>query len=312
MLLNKERKYLISKFPKVKPFYEKTLHNKVDNKNRFYVVIPTGRKYFIWFTTLNNKPVCVSLSYVFKTKMIQKLKIIKCNFDPLLAFGNGTILYGTHVMLKKHNLFSVENIFYYKNKRVLFETQFIKFSIIKQILSNYISNKIYLNNEYLFKIPIINTSHRSILSKLKKLPYNVYCVQHRSWIDNEYLNEKITFEINQKAIFSVKAEIETDVYSLRCMDKDNLVNVGHAYIGNIKTSIFMNKLFRSIRENNDIDLIEESEDEETFEDISSDKFILGNTHNIKCVYNKKYKKWEPIQLTNEPITSKQELLFLEK
>ena len=96
------------------------------------------------------------------------------------------------------------------------------------------------------------------------------------------------------------------------MDKDNLVNIGYAYIGNIKTSIFMNKLFRSIRENNDIDLIEESEDEETFEDISSDKFILGNTYNIKCVYNKKYKKWEPIQLTNEPITSKQELLFLEK
>ena len=28
MLLNKERKYLISKFPKVKPFYEKTLHNR--------------------------------------------------------------------------------------------------------------------------------------------------------------------------------------------------------------------------------------------------------------------------------------------
>lgn len=74
----------------------------------------------------------------------------------------------------------------------------------------------------------------------------------------------------------------------------------------------MNKLFRCIRENNDIDLIEESEDEDTFEDIAADKFILGKTHNVKCVYNKKYKKWEPIQITNDSVTTKQELLFLEK
>ena len=312
MLLNKERKYLISQFPKVKPFYEKTLHNKVDNKNRFYVIIPTGRKYFIWFTYLNNKPVCVSLSYLFKTKSVQQVKIINCNFDPILAIGNGTILYGTHVMLKKHNLFSIENIFYYKNKRVLFETQYIKFSIIQKILSNLISNKIYLNNEYLFKIPIINTSYNSILSKLKKLPYNVYSIQHRSWVVNEYLNEKIQIQNIQKAVFSVKAELETDVYSLMCLDNNDLVNIGYAYIGNIKTSVFMNKLFRCIRENSDIDLIEESEDEDTFEDVNIDKFLLKNTHNIKCVYNKKYKKWEPTQITNEPVTSKQELLFLEK
>lgn len=313
MLLNKERKYLISQFPKIKPFYEKTLHNKVDNKNRFYMVIPTGKKYFIWFTYLNNKPVCLSLSFVFKTKMIQHIKIINCCFEPSLCVGDGTILYGTHVMLKKHNLFSIENIFYYKNKRVLFESQYIKFSIIQSILNRYISNKIYTNREFLFKTPIIHTSYNAILSKLKKLPYNVYCIQHRSWTENEYLNEKIHIEKTHYAVFSVKAELETDVYSLRCMDdNNNLVNIGHAYIGTIKSSVFMNKLFRCIRENSNIDLIEESEDEETFENTENDKFMLGTIKNLKCVFNKKYKKWEPLNLTNETITNKKELIFLEK
>ena len=109
MLSNKERKYLLTQFPKVKPFYEKTLHNKVNtnDKNTFYVIIPNGRKYFIWFTYLNGKPICVSLSYVFKTRTDQQIQVIKCNFDNRLCTGNGTILYGTHVLLKKYNLFSI-------------------------------------------------------------------------------------------------------------------------------------------------------------------------------------------------------------
>jgi hypothetical protein len=312
MLLNKERKYLISQFPKIKPFYEKTLHNKVDVKNRFYVVIPTGKKFFIWFTYLNGRPVCVSLNYLFKTKNIQHIKIIPCNFDPILCSGIGTILYGTHVLLQGNNIFSVENIFYYKNKRILFESQYNKLNLICRILNQHLSHNIYLKQEYLFKLPIINDSHKSILSKLDKLPYNIYCIQHRSWTENIYLNEKITVRKIHYAVFSISSERQTDIYTLFCDNKGDLENVGYAYVGNIKTSKFMNKLFRRIRENDDIDLIEESEDEDTFENTSDDKFILNKTHNIRCVYNKKFKKWEPLKLTEEPVTKKEELIFLEK
>lgn len=314
MLSNKERKYLLTHFPKVKPFYEKTLHNKVNkvDANKFYMIIPSGKKYFIWFTYLNGRPVCISLSYIFKTKTIQQLQLIKCNFDAKLCSGVGTILYGTHVLLKKYNLFSVENIFYYKNTKVLFENQYQKLSIIQTILSNYISNKIYLKPEYLFKIPILKRDYKNIVSSLNKLPYNVYCIQHRSWIENEYLNEKVHVEKTEYAVFSAKADNAADVYTLRCLDNNVLVNIGYAYIGDIKTSIFMNKLFRSIRENDNIDLIEESDDEDTFENVSNDKFLLNKKYTIRCVFNKKYKKWQPINITNDPITKKQELLFLEK
>ena len=76
--------------------------------------------------------------------------------------------------------------------------------------------------------------------------------------------------------------------------------------------MLMNKLFRCIRENDNIDLIEESEDEDDFEDTRNNKFLLNTTYSIRCMFNNKYKKWEPIKTTNEPITKKQELLFLEK
>ena len=74
----------------------------------------------------------------------------------------------------------------------------------------------------------------------------------------------------------------------------------------------MNKLFRRVRENDNIDFIEESDDEDMFEDVRNDKFLLNTTYTIRCVFNKKYKKWEPLNITNDPISKKQELLFLEK
>jgi len=311
-LLNKERKFLISQFPNIKPFYEKTLHNKVDIKNRFYISIPMGKKYFIWFTYLNGRPVCVHLNYVFKSRSFQEIKIIACNFDPVLCVGNGTILFGTHLLLNGKNIFNIENIFYYKNKKILFETQYLKFSIINTLLKCNIAPKIYLKHEYVFKVPIITTCYKTMKSKLEKLPYRIYCIQHRSWTENIYLNERVEINKTQEAVFTIEADIQTDVYRLYCKGTDDLVNIGYAYIGNIKTSHFMNKLFRHIRENDNIDLIEESEDEDYFEDTRLNKFMLHKSYNMECIFNKKYNKWEPIKLTNKPISNAQDMMFIEK
>ena len=311
-LLNKERKYLIAQFPNIKPFYENTLHNKVDIKNRFYVNIPVGKKYFIWFTYLNNQPVCISLNYNYKANFLQHLKKIACNFDPILCTGKGTILYGTHLSLNKKNVFSIENIFFYKSKKVMFETQYMKLQIIGNILKNCLSPKIYLKREYLFKLPLITTSYDALKVKMEKLPYTSYCIQHRSWTENIYLNEKVSIQSTQTAVFTVKAEMDPDTYSLYCQEQDNLVNIGYAYVGDIKTSKFMNKLFRCIRENDNIDFIEESEDEDTFEDTRLNKFMLNTQHNIECLFNNKYNKWVPIKVTDQKVTNKNELMFFEK
>jgi hypothetical protein len=58
----------------------------------------------------------------------------------------------------------------------------------------------------------------------------------------------------------------------------------------------MNSLFRKIRENINIDYGEESDDEECFQDTRVDKYVdLAREHKIECVFNRKFRMWEPIK-----------------
>jgi hypothetical protein len=57
----------------------------------------------------------------------------------------------------------------------------------------------------------------------------------------------------------------------------------------------MNSLFRRIKENNNLDFLEESDDEDEFENIKDDKFVdLKKTYKMRCVYLKKFRKWQPV------------------
>ena len=56
----------------------------------------------------------------------------------------------------------------------------------------------------------------------------------------------------------------------------------------------MNSIFRKINENKNLDFIEESEDEEEFEDMREDKYVdLQKTVQMECIYSTKFKKWIP-------------------
>ena len=62
----------------------------------------------------------------------------------------------------------------------------------------------------------------------------------------------------------------------------------------------MNKLFRNIKENDNLDNLEESDDEEEFENEKEDKFVyLDKSFKMKCKYNHKFKRWVPISLAND-------------
>ena len=62
----------------------------------------------------------------------------------------------------------------------------------------------------------------------------------------------------------------------------------------------MNKLLRIIKENDNLDALEESDDEEEFENEKIDKFVcLEKSCKMVCQFNHKFKKWTPIRLANE-------------
>jgi hypothetical protein len=59
----------------------------------------------------------------------------------------------------------------------------------------------------------------------------------------------------------------------------------------------MNRLFRNIKENQNLDALEESDDETEFQNENDDKFVfLDKSFKMNCVYNPKFKKWMPVSL----------------
>ena len=91
----------------------------------------------------------------------------------------------------------------------------------------------------------------------------------------------------------VKPDIQCDVYHL--YERDTYIGI--ACIPDYKTSIWMNDLFRKIKENRNMDFLEESDDEEEFENVDVDKFVyLNKQYYIECIFNYKFKKWIPSKL----------------
>lgn len=114
------------------------------------------------------------------------------------------------------------------------------------------------------------------------------------------------------AVFMVQADIAYDVYKLFCVGSTNRSNKGnttvsvktpwvfyqYALIPNLPSSVLMNTLFRNIRENANLDYIEESDDE------------CDNNHNIpsndnherrllmECSFDWIRKKWIPYALVD--------------
>ena len=59
----------------------------------------------------------------------------------------------------------------------------------------------------------------------------------------------------------------------------------------------MNGLFRKIRENQNLDYIEESDDEEDFQNIEEDQYVdLQKSLSMECIFHTKFKRWIPIKV----------------
>jgi len=104
-------------------------------------------------------------------------------------------------------------------------------------------------------------------------------------------------QYSQNTVFSVCADLQNDIYHLYAYGKNCVpVYYDYAYIPNCFVSIFMNELFRNIKENANLDCIEESDDDDDFQDGRCDKYVdLTKKLFIECAFNKKFKRWIPLR-----------------
>jgi hypothetical protein len=366
-----EQNEILRSFPSnVKFSYEKSTHKKV--LSDVYVIIPKGKKYFVWFTHRNRKNICVFLEVGYQNK-IMNMFYRHVSFDDVLSYG--TIFYGTLFKTKSRQesndkkntwsgeIFSVEDIFYYKGDDISQYTYHNKLNLIKNIFDTKLRYNMAFGSGsgVIFGLPVMTTNFTEAYDKAMELPYSVYSIQYKYFEDkgsshpftefyhfnnngagagvingsttginsssdtnnmvtnrsngdsytvhvNKY-NDKpstMTEPIKQKPVssdiykvFFIKPDLQNDIYYLYQSSTTNfdVISKEIAHIPDYKTSVLMNTLFRNIKENSNLDSLEESDEEEEFENIQIDKFVdLNKIIKMRCIFNYKFKKWVPVSV----------------
>lgn len=288
---------ILNYFPNIELFYNLT-YKKVSNYN-LILAIPKGNKCFIWFTKINNKNIVILIYLTNITKNnynFSNIYTLDNNFNHKLI---GTILYGTVFEFENKLFFSFEDIFYFKKTNIFSETFLNKLNIMNDILNNYIYKIIDINNSIIIGIPPINTNFYDINNSIKNIPYEIkelkYILQNETQLYVKYkkynLGENNTS--SQKNIFKVIPSKKTDIYNLYSLNKTSNEYDFHsvAFIQDYKLSIMMNKIFHGLKEHDNLDYLEDSDDE-----FISETDIENNWKFMECSFNNKFKKWIPIKV----------------
>jgi hypothetical protein len=146
--------------------------------------------------------------------------------------------------------------------------------------------------------PYINIPFNNALTKINK-PSTAKEKPPPSIIDTSTFQMDFSKpQYRYPTVFQVSPDIQYDIYHLYAYESHKkMIYYGVAYIPNIRSSFFMNSLFRNIRENKNIDYIEESDDEDDFQNIDEDKYVsLQKTLNMECLFHTKFKKWVPVRV----------------
>ena len=108
---------------------------------------------------------------------------------------------------------------------------------------------------------------------------------------------KPQYRETRPTVFVIQADLQCDIYRLYAYGSNrSLVYYGPAAIPDYHTSVLMNGIFRKIKENRNLDYIEESDDEDEFENTDETRFVdLEKREMMECVFNHKFKKWVPLR-----------------
>lgn len=302
---------MIHEFPRenIKLSYENIVHKKVYDCD-WVVAVPEGKKCFAWFTVNyeTNQPVCLLVG---ATDYKIWKPVVAC-FDKSLAYGSiGTILYGTVFSYEKNQVFTIEDVLFYKGNNKVHTMYKEKLQLLYDIFEKEINQTaIYSEQFTIFGLPIMKTKFTEMLQCIASLQYKISHIQYR------YLNKGTNIEtitcvpyvkpsaqfmqyknnVFTEAIFKVKPDIQNDIYHLFVYhggNRDYYYDI--AFVPDYKTSVMMNRLFRIIKENANLDALEESDNEEEFESERLDKFVhLDKVVLMSCQYNWKFKRWVPV------------------
>jgi len=292
-------------------------NKEINNDAKYFILKPKGRKSFIWFTYHEKELLCI-LILLNDNNILNENNVyykLNNNFNNNLCYNN-VLIQCIFIKNKTTNYIIIDNIFNYNNyNNIIQEYNYLhNFNSKIKLYKNTI-NMIYNNNINQFYIPIIDTNINTLYNKIYNIDYKIHSISifnDTKFMGNYIFQNNILFTNNIRANFYIKSDYNADMYLMYILDnQNNYIFYDYLLIDSYKLSIFMNKIFRYIKENENLDFLEESDDEDEFENISKDKFInIEKSEIIQCIYNYKFKKWMPEKNTTENVTNKSQLLSL--
>ena len=335
MIFNPEEKvYLLNRLPSLELSYEPKLHKKV-YAPAFYL-IPKGPKALVWYTYWKEQNVCL-LIRINERGNYSDVQVFTTTFSDQLALG--TIIYGTYFLHYNRSYFTCEQLHYYKGVSVVKKTFNERLNLLLEMFTSHIDQVNYTsNNSLVMGMPVMTETYEEALAQMDNVPYKIYGIAAAAFgsaalgsaplgsaaLATPFATPFATplaaplatphgISYNNKAVFKVKASLAADNYLLYTAE-DTLYET--AMVPTYKCSVMLNALFRNIKENANLDLLEESDDEDEFENIQIDKFVdLEKTVPMECVYSKRFKKWQPNKIvlsTHAKIISLKELQYFLK
>jgi hypothetical protein len=303
----------------VKLSYEKIVHKKVYDA-ALCMTVPEGEKYFAWLK--NGECILLHITEGKTISRFQKFTIANALQD--------TILYGTLILIQGKQWFHTEDILYYQGKFTNVFSVEKKWSLLREL---FVKEKMKnLCKEISFGVPLLSTCFEDIRKQMMTLSYPIRYIRFQrkydrtiyylpsASIESTHLFSHTNTNTNAKnnaftenAIFIVTPDIQNDIYHLSF--QQGIYDSRVAAIPDYKTSVMMNRLFRNIKENQCLDTLEESDDEEEFENNNIDKYVyLDRSYRMLCRYNRKFGKWVPLRVVKQGDRglSREEIIRLER
>ena len=331
--------HLMKRFPEFELSYETISHKKVSTEYNLAMAVPSGKKAYAWFTFHQDKDVCYlfdlnkdkkisranRINHTFEPELSQGTIVYgTIVLDEItggqwfvvedLYFYKGISMkkctFGTKLDLLSEFMQSINMTFKTKTDiafilPIMWDIHLsIDSDLPNAIPNEFINNMAYIAHHIQYRTLNVIMPYLNVYLN-RKLNLTVAPTEQKKQTNHIFDTIRLTMDYTKPqyrypTIFQVTADIQFDIYHLFAFGKNKTPTYYNvAYVPNYKSSVFLNGLFRKIRENKNIDYIEESDDEDDFQNMDEDKYVnLNKILYMECIFHNKFKKWIPIKVVD--------------
>ena len=268
-----------------------------------WALIPRGKKVALWYTYFRDTPVSILVDLDWKSKPTD-FTLVLSSFHQNLAYG--TILSGILFEERGKQMFCCTHV-----NMLCGQLKFRSLSVQTESLHTIMHSMIRLDTYLpgiIVCVPkmVFNSEHIDDAVQKSQIP--IHCIRVCNSTTNQIVGTyRQSINHSARAIVLVKPEVEEDIYSLW----SNRM-IGYAIVPDYKTSVLLNSIFRDVKENDNLDLLEESDSEEEFENTKEDRFIkYKDGFTMRVEYIPRFNGWKPYEKCDLPPSSIEEIQKIE-